>query len=295
MQCRAVLVGINKYDQRQLYGSINDIDGMRQLLVEVAQWADADIHVLTNEAASKSAIVTELRWLTAGLTSGDRALFHFSGHGDCVPSGGATYDSLLPHDFSGDLDTALSANDFKALDVFGAVPDGVLVTWIADACYSAGIITFMNRVQRLLRLGSSSERLVAPRTVPPSTEAVRLLNQGAPRFGLTGSNGSPLNVAMISASDDQAADNPTGDVKFQGTPYGALTYYLLSVLRDQQSRQKPLQDFCADVVNALRKFIPNQRPTLHGNPALWLKPFLGGIGPAPFQAHRFDVSGEPLT
>jgi metacaspase-1 len=294
MRQRAVLVGINQYaSEVSLAGPINDVDGIRQLLVEVAGYADADVHVLTNSSANRTDILSELAWLTADLRKGDRALFHFSGHGVPFPGHNAVHDGLAPYDYSESPPVVLLGSDFRS--VFGAVPDGVLLTWIADACFSGGIPTFENAFARIFRFGRK-RHASRSRALPPGRRAMELLAHGVRPVPITGSPSEPpLNVAIITAADDLASDNPKGEAPFDATPYGALTYYLLAALRDVASRSKPLNELTQDVVTALHRFIPDQTPALHGNPALRLQPFLGGIGNAPFNAHRFNINGEPFT
>jgi len=43
-----------------------------------------DIRVVTDERATKKAIMERLTWLVKGAKVGDRLLFHFSGHGSQV-------------------------------------------------------------------------------------------------------------------------------------------------------------------------------------------------------------------
>src|SRR6516162_11950800 len=83
---RAFLVGINKYPSQPLKGCVNDVVDMANFLVSKCNFAMEDIRLLVDERATKAAIIERLDWLLKGLKSGDRILFHYSGHGVQLPA-----------------------------------------------------------------------------------------------------------------------------------------------------------------------------------------------------------------
>jgi Caspase domain len=284
MEMRAVLVGIGTYgDGQALTGPPNDVIAMRTMLLAEG-WTNADIHVLLDASATKASILRELRWMTHGLASGDRAVFHFSGHGMPLGVGGNIYSVLLPYDFQEQPADVLSYEDFKQPDIFGSIADGVLVTFIADACYTGLLFPLLARLARFFRFGGHAQRYVVPRTVPVSPATAQAVRAATAQVPPVGPPASALNVAMISASDADARGNPTGELNYTGTTYGALTYYLLSVLReDGAARTESLLKLINDVSRKVQLYVPYQVPKLHGNSALFTKPFLGGLpNPVPF-------------
>ena len=77
----AVLVGINAYPSSPLQGCISDITAVRDKLVNSYGWSNANIHFITDAAATSTKIVQELQWLATVADSGSQTVFSFSGHG----------------------------------------------------------------------------------------------------------------------------------------------------------------------------------------------------------------------
>ena len=86
----ALIIGIDKYDSTvilqekvrfpALRGCVNDAQAIKSYL-ETSQTTPVDTVLLTNEAASKSAIVDAFQTHLGQAKAGDVALFYFSGHG----------------------------------------------------------------------------------------------------------------------------------------------------------------------------------------------------------------------
>jgi metacaspase-1 len=78
---RALLVGINAFPPSPLRGCINDVQDIALLLEQEFGFANSQITLLTDGQATKAAIVAQLKTLIEDAASGDRILFHYSGHG----------------------------------------------------------------------------------------------------------------------------------------------------------------------------------------------------------------------
>ena len=82
------LVGINDYPYvAKLRGAVNDVENMKQLLVERFGFPDDNEHmlVLTDKQATRDAILHGLReHLIAKATPDSIVVFHFSGHGSKI-------------------------------------------------------------------------------------------------------------------------------------------------------------------------------------------------------------------
>ena len=108
---RALLVGINKYKAvPKLQGSLNDIETMRQILLTRWGFAEKNIRLLTDEAATRAGILAALDQLVSDTGPNDLVYFHYSGHGSQVEdlNGDETDDhldeTLVPQDGrSGDV------------------------------------------------------------------------------------------------------------------------------------------------------------------------------------------------
>jgi hypothetical protein len=77
----AVLVGINAYPSSPLQGCISDITAIRDKLVNSYGWSSANIHFITDAAATPLRITQEIQWLASVADSGSQTVFSFSGHG----------------------------------------------------------------------------------------------------------------------------------------------------------------------------------------------------------------------
>lgn len=88
MSKKAVLVGINYFNtQAQLFGCINDIVNIRNVLIEQYGYSDANIVSLRDDAKTalqlptRNNILTQLNQLIRDSASCSEIWFHYSGHG----------------------------------------------------------------------------------------------------------------------------------------------------------------------------------------------------------------------
>jgi hypothetical protein len=86
MPQKAILVAVNKYKLpgSNLQGCVNDATNIRDVMLKYYGFAVKDIRVLVDDRATKKAILDRLTWLVKDARSGDRLLFHFSGHGSQI-------------------------------------------------------------------------------------------------------------------------------------------------------------------------------------------------------------------
>lgn len=146
---RALVIGIGTYENLPedmfLHGPKNDVKAIRALLMGTLQFKPEAIRVLTDERATRQAMLSSMdEWLVAGTAPGDRVYLYFSGHG------------LQVKDTSGDeedgMDEAISTYDIKAgdddwtnvildddLEAVLEKLKGRAVTLVIDACHSGTI------------------------------------------------------------------------------------------------------------------------------------------------------------
>jgi hypothetical protein len=146
---RALLIGIGTYENLSedmfLHGPKNDVKSIQALLTDTLSFKPESIRILTDEKATRQAILASMdEWLIAGTKPGDRIYVFFSGHG------------LQVKDTSGDeedgMDEAISTYDIKAGDTdwTNVILDddleaelekmkGRVVTLVIDACHSGTI------------------------------------------------------------------------------------------------------------------------------------------------------------
>lgn len=146
---RALVIGIGTYENLPedmfLHGPKNDVKAIQALLTGTLQFNPEAIRVLTDEKATRQAILSSMdEWLVTGTVPGDRVYLYFSGHG------------LQVKDTSGDeedgMDEAISTYDIKAgdddwtnvildddLEAVLEKLKGRAVTLVIDACHSGTI------------------------------------------------------------------------------------------------------------------------------------------------------------
>lgn len=110
----ALIIGINEYiyqdvDFENLDGAVPDAEAMKAYLETSLDVPTSQIRTLFNEAATREAIITNLRELQTDprIREGDPILIFYAGHGgtakapDGWETGGADIQVLIPHDFHG--------------------------------------------------------------------------------------------------------------------------------------------------------------------------------------------------
>jgi hypothetical protein len=270
---RALLVGINNYPPpNELHGCVNDVNDMAQFLVSKCGFAHDDVRLVTDERATAKNILDRLGWLLTGVVKGDRIFFHYSGHGAQVaarnPQGQTDRmdEVICPVDFNFDNDsTMIRDKDFVRL--FGAVPAGVEFVWVSDSCFSGGLTRGMLPTPKNVTVLKS-------KTLPlPADIAWRNQTAAAKSIQPLGMKGAAqqLNVALISGC---TATQESADADIGGRFNGALTYYLLSVLKGTNGLKQPLTQLVKAVVQELKAANFTQHPELLGSKAIEKKSFL---------------------
>jgi uncharacterized caspase-like protein len=143
----ALCVGINEYAHiSSLAGCVNDAKFMAANLEERGGWDAADMTVLLDSQATKSAIRGAISNIAAKVVSGDTFVYQHSSHGgqfndttgDLITNetGKATFLCVYDEDY---YDNTTAYNDYEIADDLAAFPTGVKVAVIVDACHSAGL------------------------------------------------------------------------------------------------------------------------------------------------------------
>jgi hypothetical protein len=140
---RALLIGVGKYQDSSanLDGIDNDIDMMKKT-VGLMGFKDSQVKVLLDSKATLSGMEQAIKdWLINGVSSQDRVVFYFSGHGAYIPDeNGDEADSadevLVPHDVSVSGETLKNVFlDDKFGGMISDIPAGEIFVFI-DACHS---------------------------------------------------------------------------------------------------------------------------------------------------------------
>ncbi len=297
MQKKALLVGINEYpdpDDR-LYGCVNDVMAMQEILTEIFDFATDHIKILLNREATKKNIVAGLKWLSQGGSDPAVRVFHYAGHGHPLPdtSGDETDgqdEALAPYDYKPGVNkTFLIDDELKKL--YKRFPANSNLTLVMDCCHSGS-----NQRRDLTRKRTF-------RSIPLTFEERQAIAQAKKKFvdkrnqeimqkvaaklrgkKYTKKNLTSLIGEMIQSYEKQpfggnynlregnillAACQPhegATDTEIGDKPHGVFTYYLTQILRETRGQIK-YGELIKKVGEAFRDHsFDDQVPQLECNP-----------------------------
>ena len=233
---RAVLVGIDKYVPADasappgtvvadapnrgrprgawtnLEGAVNDVEELRAILVTRYGFRAADVHVITNQDATRDGILSQTRkWLIDGAAPGDVSLFFYAGHGSQVRNSRSQEsdkldESIVPSDANAGRPDVRDKELARLFD--DALDKKILLTAVFDSCHSGSIGRGAPRPTRFRVLPADERDVADPQTpVPPETRGALVLS---------------------AAQDYQLAAETEDENK---NPHGLFTWALLKVLR----------------------------------------------------------------
>ena len=97
MAKKALVVGINAYaPPNTLPSCVADAEGMNSLLQ--GRYAFDSVTMLRDDEATKDRLIAALTELVTNVTSDDRLVFYFSGHGYSYEQDGTTVEALVTQD-----------------------------------------------------------------------------------------------------------------------------------------------------------------------------------------------------
>ncbi len=163
MADKALLVGVNNYQSiGDLNGCLNDVENVKELLINNFDFLEANVETLIDEDAVYTNIQDGLMSLIDQAVEGDRLVFHFSGHGSFINSVNddeAVDELLCLYDMDWDNgDSYLIDDDLGAL--LEDIEPGVHMTVILDACHSGTGTKAISSTGRSIKSPSTMSRLV---------------------------------------------------------------------------------------------------------------------------------------
>lgn len=267
---RALLIGINGYERfgrpgaltasgreriGNLYGSVNDVTAVGELLRARFGFDTSHIAFLLDTAATRERIVAAIRGLTADAQPGDVVFFYYAGHGsqrrNSLSARPTKIDqTIVPVDANTGV---FDIRDKELATLFGAlVSKGVALTLIFDSCHS-GAITRGVPVAYKERWAALDPRDAADPETPPAPE-----DHGA--------------LVISSAQDYQTAGEREDAA---GVPHGVFSSALLSVLRAARP-DEPATRIFQQVKAIMQSQNYPQEPVLAGTMERRGQPLLGG-------------------
>jgi len=270
---KAILVGINAYLGAPLSGCVNDVTDMAEFLVDHAGFNPDNVRLLTDKRATTAGILERLQWLVTGAKSGDRLVFHYSGHGAQVPARNdksevdGLWECICPVEFDWSDGHMIKDKDF--VRIFSALPAGVKLLFISDSCHSGDL----SRDLVLDQHAPKAKFISQPADIAwrmRSAAKKQILTASATRAALGKEN--PFPGVFISGCQ---STQTSADAYFQGRPNGALTFYLLKTLGSPQGLHYSMTDIVRGVRSGLKQGGYSQVPQLEGKKAAFAKSFLG--------------------
>jgi hypothetical protein len=268
---RALLIGINDYtaahlarqataaerDWTNLSGAVNDAESMREMLVLLHDFAPGDIVTLTDQAATREAILHAIEThLIAQAAAGDIVFFYYAGHGSQVRNTQSDEpdqldESIVPAD---SRRGAPDIRDKELRRLFNRILDrGARLTVMLDDCHS----------------GSGARGL-------PAGNVVRGIKPDL-RDVADGSNGGPRpehrGALVLSASQDFEMAGETLDREDQKMR-GVFTWAWMRAMRDASPGESAFDTFLRAQAR-LRAEMPYQEPVIAATASTRQTPFLG--------------------
>jgi len=241
----ALLIGINDYRTvTPLEGAVNDVQALRDVLVENWGFAPQDVHMVVNGEATHANILRELGALQQRSAPGDFVFVYFSGHGTSALDASSNlplpYSSgaFVPVDFpdakrlrelakANRLADALIIGRTHLRPVFSALEKDRKVFVLSDSCFSGNMVRAINQA------GAGHYRFV-----PISLDQDSMMSSSpAPVSKAPEADSFPYqHLVFLSAASDRepARDIQTSDMismpTLDGKPHGAMTDAVLRVL-----------------------------------------------------------------
>jgi hypothetical protein len=146
---RALLIGCNytATPQNRLYGCIDDIINIQNMLIDAYGYEKSNIVVLRDDnlplakLPTKSNIMSALAAIIAITNIDDEAWIHYSGHGTQVKVAGNTCESIVPSDFT-------KAGFILDTELFAAIaPSKGRLLMFFDSCTSGSVCNLQYSIQ----------------------------------------------------------------------------------------------------------------------------------------------------
>ncbi|MCU1350534.1 MAG: peptidase caspase catalytic subunit p20 [Acidobacteria bacterium] len=275
---RAVLIGINDYtasslpapatapppdrDWEDLQGAVTDAGILRDLLISGYGFDPANIVTLTDQQATRAAILDALeRNLVESSKNGDVVFFYYSGHGSqvensCSDEPDHMDESIVPAD---SRHGAADIRDKELRRIFNDILNqGTRLTVVFDSCHS----------------GSGARGFDAglrPRSVRPDLRDVADDSDPGPR---------PENRGALIVAAAQDFDLAYETREPSGNVHGAFSWAFEKALRDSVPGEPAIDTFLRAQAR-LRLDMPAQEPMIAGTSEARLTPFLGASGERP--------------
>lgn len=235
---KALCVGINKfknYPGSNLNGCVNDANDMASVLKQYLGFTDADITKKLDEAATKAAIMAELKAMVDGAKAGKYSylVFSLSSHGTQVPDSNSDepdhYDeAFCPTDLAasgGQWDPNHIITDDELHNLFVQLPPNVLLEVYFDTCHSG------TGLKAADLMPDRRPRYIAPPSPLACEKVLPLAARGLRRRIEAEVRATKSAILFAGCRDNQTS----ADAYIGGSYHGAFTYYWVKEVRAAQN------------------------------------------------------------
>ncbi|MDQ6611539.1 MAG: caspase family protein, partial [Gemmatimonadota bacterium] len=288
---RALLIGIDAYraPERALTGCVNDVELMRDVLVEHFQFPAENVTLITNELATRLGILQGLESLLQSTGRDDNVVIHYAGHGSQMTDREGDEPSGLDSTWHTVDSNAWDASTQQWVGENRDITDDEIAIWIerfaertqyltivVDACHSGSI----SRDAGETRARGSTPDTRPVSELPPSPIGALPKREMRSASGW----GAPAqSFVLISGCRDEERSmevNPSPDAG-RDKPHGALTWFLTKNLKESESGTTYRDVFEMATAQVTRE-IPGQHPQMEGR----VDRTIFGISDLPAQVYR---------
>lgn len=253
---RALLIGINKYAAvTPLHGTLNDVQAMKALLINRFEFEESNITVLIDERATRENILTEIRRsLIERASSGDVAVFYFSGHGSFIKD--------VSRDESDGWDETIVPQDSRQEGKFD-ISDDELNRMFAELAHRTDNVTVILDSCHSGTAARASAAAIA-RTIPADE---RMPPGPASAMSLEPTEDDRSDVRQLGANfvllSGAAAGQLSYEDRFEGKQQGAFTYHFVKAL--QSAPENSYRSIFPMVSERVTALFPSQEPQHEGS------------------------------
>lgn len=248
---KAICAGINKFKSiGGLNGCVNDTLNMRDILKTFYKFENADIHMLADDRATKSAILDRFNSMLQISVSGDIVIFHLSSHGSQIRDrhGDDLKDNMdelfCCYDMDwGKTDSYILDDDFAK--ILASKPMGVEVEILLDTCHSGTGTRGCNFLEQPMEFPTKYRYCPPPVDIASRFEGEENSLKKTKMFDciktnnkdLSSEGSSRLIVKMDHILWAGCKDSQTSaDAYIKGSYNGAFTYYFCKHIRDANGK-----------------------------------------------------------
>ena len=198
----AVLIGINKYQERPLDYAVADAEDIKSLLIDKFNFPENNVSLITDEEATRENIKDELFRVAKSTKKNDRLLVFFAGHGETLQlDDGGDVGYLIPvdGDFNNLYTSAISMNEIRQIS---SIASAKHILFLVDACYG-GLLAVDSRG---LGLDRKTEGYLKKITKDKARQVITAGGKGERVFEKAEWGHSAFTKNLISGLKDELAD-----------------------------------------------------------------------------------------